>query len=171
MRVALLDAVHHRSLGVLGRRVRRDRLVDLRIERVAVGLDLGDAARGQELGQLHAHHVDARDDLGALLTERGDRALQVVDDREQIADQLVGRGLRRRLAIALAAAAEIVELRLHPLQRGQVLVSLATRLGVALVGARLTDVGGAVERALERGCTAFQSFCGNPRGWTLQGSV
>jgi len=27
----------------------------------------------------------------------------------------------------------------------------------------------AVERALQRGCTAFQSFCGNPRGWTLQG--
>jgi deoxyribonuclease-4 len=27
---------------------------------------------------------------------------------------------------------------------------------------------GAVERALERGCTALQVFCGNPRGWTLR---
>ncbi len=26
----------------------------------------------------------------------------------------------------------------------------------------------AVERALERGCTALQVFCGNPRGWRLQ---
>jgi deoxyribonuclease-4 len=27
---------------------------------------------------------------------------------------------------------------------------------------------GAVERALERGCTALQVFCGNPRGWALR---
>jgi deoxyribonuclease-4 len=26
----------------------------------------------------------------------------------------------------------------------------------------------AVDRAVERGCTAFQVFCGNPRGWHLQ---
>lgn len=26
----------------------------------------------------------------------------------------------------------------------------------------------AVDRAVERGCTAFQSFCGNPRAWSLQ---
>ena len=27
---------------------------------------------------------------------------------------------------------------------------------------------GAVERALERGCSTLQVFCGNPRGWTLR---
>ncbi len=33
------------------------------------------------------------------------------------------------------------------------------------IGGRLSR---AVDRALERGCTAFQIFCGNPRGWRLQ---
>jgi deoxyribonuclease-4 len=33
------------------------------------------------------------------------------------------------------------------------------------IAGRLPD---AVGRALERGCTAFQSFCGNPRGWSFQ---
>ena len=44
---------------------------------------------------------------------------------------------------------------------------LATRR----IGFHVSIEGGfprAVERGLERGCTALQLFCGNPRGWTLR---
>lgn len=42
------------------------------------------------------------------------------------------------------------------------------------IGSHVSIEGGlprAVERALERGCTALQVFCGGPRGWRLQRRV
>jgi deoxyribonuclease-4 len=47
----------------------------------------------------------------------------------------------------------------------------ASAINVPPIGFHVSIEGGlprAVDRTLERGCTALQMFCGNPRGWRLQ---
>jgi len=49
-----------------------------------------------------------------------------------------------------------------------------SREGPIRIGFHVSIAGGlpkAVERAVERGCTAFQVFCGSPRSWALPGRM
>ena len=62
------------------------------------------------------------------------RALQVVDERKQLFDQVGGRRLRQRLALALGALAEVVELR--GLAQQEVLYSSRCRSAAELRQAR-----------------------------------
>ena len=76
------------------------------------------------------HEPDAVLELRFLvLFGRLERPLEVVEDREQLPEQrLVGAG-GHRLVVARGALAEVVELRLQPLERVEVVVALLLELG------------------------------------------
>jgi hypothetical protein len=53
-----------------------------------------------------------------------ERALEVVEDREQLLEQRLVRTRSRRRVLARGPLAEVVELRLQPLERVEVVVAL-----------------------------------------------
>ena len=113
----------------------------LRVERGAERLDLRDAAAGQHARELRAHHVHAGRQADVVRRQRRDRALEVVDHREQVGDQLPDGRLRQRVAVALAALPVVVEVGLEPLQRVQVLVALGQGAGQGVRAPGLLGLG------------------------------
>ena len=108
----------------------RDRLMMVRIEIGAQRLDGPDAPLPQDLHQLPLDQFDAAAiGLGPLAAGIGlERALEVVDQRQQLAEQIGGSGFGLRLPLALGAPAVIVELRGLPQQQILELVALPLEL-------------------------------------------
>ena len=127
---ARLDHGEHRALGDLGRRLRDQRLVLARVEDRALGRDLGQALAGQHVAQgaRGQRHAAAQRLVDARLGERVERALEVVEHRQERAqDARAGlRGLllgEPRLALLV-----VVEVGREPAQVVEVLVALALEL-------------------------------------------
>src|ERR687890_1691239 len=83
--IALLDHVEHDArLGAFGR-PRRDRLVDGRVERLAVGLEGRDSAALERANELAVDHLHAAREAVVGVVARSERALEVVDRGQQLA--------------------------------------------------------------------------------------
>ena len=97
------------DLALLARRF-ADRFMHLGVEGAAVGLDLSDAGVLQDRLELAIDEPDAIDpgEAGQLGIDGAQRALQVVDERQQVEDQ---RGVREAAglgALLLDAALEVL---------------------------------------------------------------
>ena len=89
----------------------RDGLVQVRIEVGAERLDGRDAALLQKFRELALDQFEAGlERLRLRRRRRGERAIEVVDDRQQVAEHVGRRPFDHVLAIALDALAEVVEL-------------------------------------------------------------
>src|SRR4051812_18210295 len=106
----------------------RQRLVHVRVERVALRLDRLDAGARERALELAVHEPDALDERVAVALRRdAERALEVVDDGEDLPDHAdAGAGARRGHVLGRALAV-VLEVRLRALGEVEVLVALAPR--------------------------------------------
>src|SRR5262249_36790872 len=131
--VALLEHFEHRSFGLVRRRPREHRLVDMRVE-LAVRLDLGEAFPLEHGLELAVHQPHAVLELCLLvLLGRLERPLEVVHDREQLLDETLGGARRKRVLLAGDALAVVLELRSKALEVVQVRVGLGFGEGKPLL--------------------------------------
>ena len=130
------------------------------IKGLALGGDLLHPATGEQAAELLLHHLDTRHDARGTLIARGheglERALEVVEHREELGHEIAHARLGEQRPLALHALAEVVEVGSGALELVEVLVPLrgdprhvvidrgrirATRPGRP-VGARGTRLGG-----------------------------
>ena len=97
-------------------------LVELGIELPLRG-DLLEAVRLEDLYQVRPDPADPLHELG-LIARVLQRAVQVVDDRQEVPDDGGAGVLAELLVLALRSLAEVVEVRLQPAGHVQVLVRL-----------------------------------------------
>src|SRR5688500_15448509 len=129
--VALLDDVEDAPrLTVLPR---RESLVPLRVELLADGVERLDALALERRDELCVHHPHAVGKVLLVVTGGGDRALEVVEHGEQLADQVGLRALTRLRGLAGRALAVVLELGTRALRELEVLVALALGLGEGLL--------------------------------------
>jgi hypothetical protein len=105
--------------------------VHVRVELVAgSSFDRLQAAPAEHVVQLLVDHLDPLGDLHLLVLLVGvECPLEVVQHRQQLADQALGGTRHVRLRVARHALAEVVEVGRDPAQGVQVLVSLGAGLG------------------------------------------
>src|SRR5262249_50201371 len=112
-----------------------DRLVDVRVERLALGLDARHARLLEHAEQLGVHELDALahvlDVVGADRIGVLQRQLERVEHRQQLLDQALGGAVDERRLLLDHALAVVLELRLHAPERVEVLVPLRLELGQA----------------------------------------
>src|SRR6266851_5939099 len=134
--VALLDDVDDRALlGV--RRLREQRLVDVRIER-ARRLDLAQAVSLEQSGECAVHQPDAVLECGLLMLRRRDeRTLEIVEDRQQLLHEPLVRERDELLPLARRALAEVVEVGGRPLPAVDRLVAFGLQSSEVILAALL----------------------------------
>src|SRR3954468_5959464 len=94
--IALLYDVDHGPGLCTLLRTHRQRLVHVRVERVALRLDRLDARTRERALELAVHEPDALDERVALALGRdAQRPLEVVDDRQDLANQADARAVAR----------------------------------------------------------------------------
>src|SRR5262245_30382871 len=126
--VALLQHLHDRPGLEPVDGLREQSLVDVRIEG-AVRLDLGHAGAREHVGERAVDQPDAVLQLRLLVFLcRDQRPLEVVEHGQELLDERLARTSRLRGPLALRPLAEVVELRLQPAQRIEVLGALAGEL-------------------------------------------
>ena len=101
--------------------------MNVRIEST-LGLDLGETLLRERMPERLLDELDALDELRLLVPLGGlERALQVVEDRQQLADEPLVRMRDETLLLAGGALAVVLEVRLDALREVEVLVSLGRR--------------------------------------------
>jgi hypothetical protein len=97
----------------------------MRIE-LAVGLDLGQALLGEQIGQGAMNKADTVLNLPLfVLRSSFEGATEVVEDRDQLLHEPLVRTLGERRLLACVPLAEVVELRCEPLQAVEELVAVS----------------------------------------------
>ena len=118
--------------------------MDVRIER-AIGLDLGEPFLAQRSAQRLLDELHALDELRLLVPLGGlERPLEVVEDRQELADEPLVRVRDEPLLLARRALAVVLEVRLDALGEVEVLIPLGQcgceRVGSRSLGLRLLDL-------------------------------
>ena len=103
----------------------RHRLVQVRVEVGSDRLDGRHAAPRHDVEQLLVNDLDPAAVGVSILRIRGQGALEIVDDRQQVAEQIAGRLLDQLAPVALGALSIVVELGGEPQQAIVVRVALA----------------------------------------------
>ncbi len=139
----LHDLEHGTRLGAVTR-LDEQRLVDVRIER-AIGRDLGEPFLAQRSTQRLLDELDTFDELRLLVALGSlERPLQVVEDRQELADEPLVRVRDESLLLARRTLAVVLEVRLDALGEVEVGVALGQRgrerVGSRSLGLRLLDL-------------------------------
>ena len=121
--VALLQHLEHGAF-LRVRRLREERLVDVRVE-AAVRLDLRETLARQSIAQGPLHQTNALFELRLLVLFRGrERALEIVEHGQELLDEPLVGARDQALLIARDPLAVVLELGRDPLEVVQVLVTL-----------------------------------------------
>ena len=127
--VAPLQLADHLVVGMFRGRLVDDRLVQVRIEWQAERLDLGHALGLQQVAQLaldQAHPIDPA--LVGIGRDVLERAIEIVDHGQQLADQQRVGELREPLTLLVDPAPVVGEVGGSALQAAQVFIGLLARL-------------------------------------------
>src|SRR5450830_1609174 len=135
-KVPFLEYLEHRARRDGFRLLAHDGLVNVRVERKVRGRHLHDAVLLERVGQLPRDHVDARVEfvsrgVGAM----GERALEIVDDAQDVGERLGEREPEILGLVFLGPALQVVEIRRLPEQRlaNAARVLLGTKRAFALL--------------------------------------
>ena len=118
--------------------------MDVRVE-LAVRLDLGEPFLAKRIPQRLLDELDALDEL-CLLMPLGsfERAFQVIENRQELADEPLVRMCDEPLLLARGALAVVLEVRLDALGEVEICVPLGQRgferIGSRSLGLRLLDL-------------------------------